>query len=69
MGITTGFVDRMLRTMPRTAEPEYDYARWLHVADNGIEKGLNANAVWRLHEKVARRQHYDDAPYDLGGES
>ena len=51
------------------AEPEYDYDRWLLVAENGIEKGLNPSAVWRLHEKVGRRQHHDGADYDLGGES
>lgn len=49
-------------------EPEYSYERWLQVADNGIERGLNQNAIWRLHEKVARAQHYD-GEYDLGGES
>lgn len=54
--------------MKRTLEPEYSYERWLLVADNGIEKGLNPNAVWRLHEKVARRQHYSEE-YELGGEA
>jgi hypothetical protein len=49
-------------------EPAYEYNRWLCVAENGIEKGLNPNAVWRLHEKVARRQHYD-GHYELGGEA
>jgi hypothetical protein len=51
-------------------EPAYEYTRWLRVAENGIEKGLNPNAVWRLHEKVARRQHYDGHGHcELGGEA
>ena len=49
-------------------EPEYDYTTWLRLANRGIENGLNPNAVWRLHEKVARRQHYSEE-YELGGEA
>lgn len=51
-------------------EPEYDYERWLRMAENGIDKGLNPSAVWRLHEKVARRQHYSEGEQvELGGEA
>jgi hypothetical protein len=46
------------------ASDRFDYAAWLRAADRAIDKGLNANAVWRLHEKFTRRG--DDC--EIGGE-
>ena len=40
---------------------------WLILADRAIENGLNANAVWRLHERHGRKRHGNE--YDLGGEA
>jgi hypothetical protein len=47
------------------------YRRWLQNADVAIERGLNANAIWRLHEEYARFNYdvADQAYVDLGGES
>lgn len=48
-------------------EPTLGYVEWLALADRAIERGLNANAVWRLHERHGRNHHGHE--YDLGGES
>jgi hypothetical protein len=48
----------------RTSD-RFDYVAWLRAADRAIDKGLNPNAVWRLHEKFTRRS--DDC--ELGGEA
>lgn len=61
----------MTRHVPMTFCPSlvhgvpdtFDYAAWLRTADRGIDHGLNPDAVWRLHRRLARR---DDC--DLGGE-
>jgi hypothetical protein len=45
------------------ASERFDYAAWLQAADRAIERGLNANGIWRLHEKLARRDECE-----LGGE-
>lgn len=43
-----------------------DYYAWLRVADRGIEVGMNADAIWRLHERVPWLSKDD---HDVGGES
>lgn len=48
--------------------PAYSYTEWLQSAYHGIERGLNANAIWRLHERHAK-QHHELGAYDLGGEA
>lgn len=48
-------------------EPTEAYAEWLAKADHAIERGLNASAVWRLHERHGRNRHGSE--YDLGGEA
>lgn len=48
-------------------EPTEAYTEWLVLADRAIERGLNANGVWRLHERHGRNRHRSE--YDLGGES
>jgi hypothetical protein len=51
-------------------EGEWRYPEWLVLADKAIERGLNANAIWRLHEVHARRRYAVDANHiELGGES
>jgi len=48
-------------------EPTQAYVEWLALADCAIERGLNANAVWRLHERHGRNRHSGE--YDIGGEA
>jgi len=50
-----------------TAAPTYSYEAWLQSAYRAIERGLNANAIWRLHEK--RHANHHDHEYELGGEA
>ena len=48
-------------------EPTEGYTEWLALADRAIERGLNANGVWRLHERHGRNRHSHE--YELGGEA
>jgi hypothetical protein len=50
-----------------TREPTEAYVEWLILADRAIDRGLNANAIWRLHERHGRNRHGGE--YDLGGEA
>ena len=50
-----------------TDAPAYSYTEWLQIAYRAIERGLNQNAIWRLHEK--RHANHHDHDYELGGEA
>lgn len=51
--------------------PEWAYYEWLAKAHHAIEHTtLNPDAIWRLHERHARRCYYtEDTTFDLGGEA